>query len=94
MGKHWSFRAPLLNTYVENQLQIKPPARLSDHEKIMPITHNRREGTLDQVHRAKGPDVWVYRWREVSPARKRVQRKRVIGTIDKLKTETAAKKSG
>jgi integrase len=62
----------------------------------MPITHNRnryQEGTLDRVARAKGPDVWVYRWREPLPDGKRVQRKRVIGTVDKLKTLTEAKKS-
>jgi integrase len=62
----------------------------------MPITHNRtryQEGTLELVKRVKGPDVWVYRWRETSPTGTRVQRKRVIGTVDKLKTETAAKKS-
>ena len=63
----------------------------------MPIAQNRnryQEGTLDRVNRAKGPDVWVYRWREPSPdGKKRVQRKRVIGTVDKLKTLTDAKKS-
>jgi hypothetical protein len=60
----------------------------------MPITRNRQpyqEGTLNHVHRAKGPDVWVYRWREVSPAGKRTQRKRVIATVDKVKTLTEAK---
>jgi integrase len=62
----------------------------------MPITHNRnryQEGTPDRVKRAKGPDVWVYRWREPSPDGKRVQRKRVVGTVTKLKTLTEAKKS-
>jgi hypothetical protein len=63
----------------------------------MPIAQNRnryQEGTLDRAKSAKGPDVWVYRWREPSPdGKKRVQRKRVIGTVDKLKTLTDAKKS-
>jgi integrase len=63
----------------------------------MPIAQNRnryQEGTLDRVKRAKGPDAWVYRWREPSPdGKKRVQRKRVIGTVDKLKTLTEARKS-
>lgn len=58
----------------------------------MPIAQNRnryQEGPLDRVNRAKSPDVWVYRWRELSPdGKKRVQRKRVIGTVDKLKTLT------
>jgi integrase len=60
----------------------------------MPIAHNRnryQEGSLDRVHRAKGPDVWVYRYRETTPEGKRVQRKRVIGSVEQYKTLTAAK---
>ena len=60
----------------------------------MPVAHNRnryQEGSLDRVHRAKGPDVWVYRWRETTPEGKRIQRKRVIGTVEQYKTLTAAK---
>jgi integrase len=52
-----------------------------------------QEGTIERVSRAKGPDVWVYRWREGTSDGSRVQRKRVIGTIDKLKTLADAKRA-
>jgi hypothetical protein len=51
----------------------------------MPIAHTRsryQEGSIDRVPRAKVPDVWVYRWRKPAPDGKRVQHKRVIGTVE------------
>lgn len=62
----------------------------------MPIarTRNRyQEGSVDRVPRAKGPDVWVYRWREAAPGGKRVQRKRVIGSVEQYKTRSGAKRA-
>ena len=62
----------------------------------MPIAHPRncyQEGSIDRVSRAKGPDVWVYRWREPAPTGKRVQHKRVIGTVEQHKTLTEAKRA-
>jgi hypothetical protein len=62
----------------------------------MSIAHTRnryQEGSLDRVHRAKGPDVWVYRWRELAPNGKRVQHKRVIGTVEQHKTLSEAKRA-
>jgi len=59
----------------------------------MPIANTRnryQEGTIERVARAKGPDVWVYRWRETGADGKRVQRKRVIGTIAKYRTASKA----
>lgn len=40
-----------------------------------------QEGSIDRVRRAKGPDVWVYRWRETQQDGTRLQRKRTIGTV-------------
>ncbi len=61
----------------------------------MPITRNVRyqEGSLERVPRAKGPDVWVYRWREQRPDGRRVQKKRVIGTLDRHPTLAAARRA-
>lgn len=62
----------------------------------MPIAHPRncyQEGSIDRVPRAKGPDVWVYRWREPAPNGKRVQHKRVIGSVEQHKTLTEAKRA-
>jgi integrase len=56
-------------------------------------TRNRyQEGSLEKLRRAKGPDVWIYRWRELQPDGARVQRKRVIGDIQRLKTLADAKR--
>jgi integrase len=62
----------------------------------MPIALNRnryQEGALERAPRAKGPDVWIYRWRELSPDGKRVQRKRVIGTVERYRTLSEAKRA-
>jgi integrase len=60
----------------------------------MPITRKRyQSGTLQKVPRANGPDVWVYRWRQLMPDGRRVQRKQTIGTVKKYKTESDAKKA-
>lgn len=39
-----------------------------------------QEGSIARVTRASGPDVWVYRWRELQPDRTRVQKKKTIGS--------------
>lgn len=52
-----------------------------------------QEGSIVRVPRAKGPDVWVYRWRELRPDGRRVQKKRVIGALDRYSTEASAKRA-
>ena len=60
----------------------------------MPVTRRRYQyGSLVKVNRAAGPKVWVYRWREVNEDGRRVQRKAVIGTTDKYKTDRDALKA-
>lgn len=60
----------------------------------MPITRQRYQaGTLQKVSRAKGPEMWVYRWRELTSDGRRVQKKRTIGSVEKYKTESAAMKA-
>ena len=56
-------------------------------------TRNNRyqEGSIERVKRAKGPDVWVYRWREVQTDGRRAQKKRIIGNVERHKTKSAAK---
>ena len=55
-------------------------------------TARYQEGSIARVRRASGPDAWVYRWREVDDDGKRVQRKRVIGTVDQFPTKSDAKR--
>ncbi|RZU40347.1 tyrosine-type recombinase/integrase [Edaphobacter modestus] len=40
-----------------------------------------QQGSISRVSRSKGPDVWVYRWRELQPDGSRLQKKKIIGTV-------------
>jgi integrase len=56
----------------------------------MSTTRSNRyqEGSIDRVARAKGPDVWVYRWREIQDDGRRVQRKKTIGDVNRYPIES------
>jgi hypothetical protein len=56
------------------------------------ITRSSRyqNGTIDRVKRANGPDVWVFRWREISPDGARIQRKKTVGDLSQFPTEKSA----
>ena len=56
-------------------------------------TTRYQEGSIERVKRAKGPDVWVYRWRELQEDGHRAQRKKVVGNLARFPTKTAAKKA-
>jgi integrase len=51
-----------------------------------------QEGSIDRVPRAKGGDVWVYRWRELQEDGTRVQRKKTIGDVTRFPTEADVKR--
>jgi integrase len=51
-----------------------------------------QEGSIERVQRAQGPDVWVYRWRELDDDGLRVQRKRTIGNVHQFPTKSDAKR--
>ncbi len=60
----------------------------------MSVTRQRyQNGSLVQVERATGPNVWVYRWREIDDERRRIQRKKTIGTTETYKTKSLALKA-
>ena len=52
-----------------------------------------QEGCLRRKKRTRGPDVWVYRYWTTNAAGKRVQLKKQIGNVNKLPTESAARKA-
>jgi integrase len=60
----------------------------------MSVTPSSRyqQGTVERVKRAKGPDVWIFRWREMQDG-VRVQRKRIVGTVEKYKTKSLAQQA-
>jgi integrase len=51
-----------------------------------------QNGSLTREERKKGPDVWVFRWREETPAG-RVKPKVVVGTVERYPTKAAAQKA-
>ncbi len=54
---------------------------------------NYQFGSLYQETRKNGPNVWVYRWRESTPEGVRQLRKRIVGSILDLRTQTDAQKA-
>jgi len=52
-----------------------------------------RQGSLQQQRRASGELVWVFRYRTNDARGKRVQRKRVVGTLKQYPNESAAAKA-
>lgn len=52
-----------------------------------------QEGSVERAKRAKGSDVWVFRYRELQQDGTRVQRKKVIGDVQRYKNKTEAKKA-
>jgi len=56
----------------------------------MPHRARYQRGSLHRENRASGHVVWVFRYRVTDAAGKRVQRKRVIGTLEEYPTESAA----
>ncbi|GGH10784.1 tyrosine-type recombinase/integrase [Silvibacterium dinghuense] len=51
-----------------------------------------QEGNISRVSRAKGPDVWVYRYRATENG-ERVHKSRVLGTVKDYKTKAEAKRA-
>ncbi|HWB32946.1 MAG TPA: site-specific integrase [Acidobacteriaceae bacterium] len=52
-----------------------------------------QQGSLTIEKRKTGPPAWVYRWREQIGNSRTVKRKRIVGTLQDYKTETAARKA-
>jgi integrase len=50
-----------------------------------------QRGSLSIVIRKEGPAVWQFRWSEKALDGVRVQRKRVIGTVERYPNEAAAR---
>src|ERR1700730_19214448 len=52
-----------------------------------------QQGSVQREKRQSGPDVWIFRWREVRPDGIGKQRKAIVGTVESLATEAAALKA-
>ena len=52
-----------------------------------------QNGSLIRSERQKGPDVWEFRWREIGANGRRIHRRIVLGSIDRLVDEVAARQA-
>jgi len=52
-----------------------------------------QHGFFSRLKRKKGPEVWVYRWREIDAKGKPKMRSQVVGSVKQFPTETAAWKA-
>jgi integrase len=52
-----------------------------------------QQGTMIRSERHGGPAVWEFRWREAGPEGKRIHRRMVVGSVEKLADETAARQA-
>jgi integrase len=52
-----------------------------------------QRGSLQRAKRKSGPAVWIFRWYEVQAGGRKAYRKRVVGTVEDLKTEADARKA-
>src|SRR5665213_1406046 len=59
----------------------------------MPSTRiSYQEGSIIRLPRAKGPDQWVYRWRESQPDGTAHRRSKVVGDVERYPTKAEAKR--
>ena len=52
-----------------------------------------QQGSVQREKRRSGPDVWIFRWREIGTDGKNKQRKAIVGTVASLTTEASALKA-
>ncbi len=52
-----------------------------------------QQGSVQREKRQSGPDVWIFRWREIGPDGKSKQRKAIVGTVESSPTEASALKA-
>lgn len=58
------------------------------------FTRNRyQHGCISREVRKAGPDVWIFRWREINTEGRKINRKVVVGSLQQYKTESAAHKA-
>jgi integrase len=50
-------------------------------------------GSIIRSERHRGPDVWEFRWREPGPEGKRIHRRMVVGSVQKLADESPAREA-
>jgi len=70
----------------------EPSVSLKSEETKLSKTRYQ-QGSIRRVRRKKGPDVWVFRWRNSQVDGSRKETTRVIGTVLEYRTKAAATKA-
>ena len=52
-----------------------------------------QNGSIIRAARRRGPEIWEFRWREPGPDGKRKHRRMIIGSVEQLPDEEAARKT-
>jgi integrase len=52
-----------------------------------------QQGCVARERRSNGPDVWIFRWRELNPNGQKINRKAVIGTVEQYPARAAVQKA-
>jgi integrase len=52
-----------------------------------------QSGSVIRAERQRGPDVWEFRWREPGADGKRKHRRMVLGSVEQLTDEAAARQA-
>lgn len=52
-----------------------------------------QNGSVIRAERQRGPDGWEFRWREAGADGKRKRRRMILGSIEQLADETAARQA-
>ena len=52
-----------------------------------------QQGCIAREQRSNGPDVWIFRWRELNPNGHKTNRKVVLGTVEQYPVRAAAQKA-
>jgi len=75
--------------------RITLPTRSRELRRKQPMFTRIRyqHGCIAREARKAGPDVWIFRWREINAEGRKVNRKAVVGTVEQYRTESVAQKS-
>jgi hypothetical protein len=81
---------PVHNVCLDGAVSFGPRARAkrARTERI-----SMQSGSVIRAERQRGPDVWEFRWREQGADGKRKHRRMVLGSVEQLTDEAAARQA-
>ena len=50
-----------------------------------------QHGCMERLNRKRGPEVWQFRWSVTGPEGKRLYHKKIVGTVEQYRDETAVR---